>query len=81
MWHTIDAPSSHQWSADTEQLSEQVWLAMKQRCPLERVRVVIAEVAARYIEAKITVYVPIIVRREAIEMLRSDLARGGDTRG
>lgn len=54
-----------------EQLAQQVWTDLRGSVPLDRVQEVTASIAARFDDARIGVFVPIIVRRQARDALQN----------
>jgi hypothetical protein len=56
---------------DLEALTEQLWDELGGEVDRRTICSVLTEVAARYRDARITTFVPIFVRRDALEILRS----------
>ncbi len=60
---------------------ERVCSDLRGRVPRARVRQLAIELMARYGEPVVTAYIPIILRRQLLEQLRAELARGHDRLG
>ena len=54
-------------------LIEAIWLELKKQPPRDRVRSVVAEIALGYQDAAVKTFLPILVRRQALERLRQEL--------
>ena len=58
-------------SVDLEALTEELWVDLNGEVDRHAIRQVLTEVAPTYREARITTFVPIFVRRDALEILRA----------
>ena len=54
-------------------LVEAIWHELERQLPRVRVRCVVAEIAAEFQDAKVKTFVPIFVRRRAIERLKHEM--------
>ena len=58
-------------SVDLEALTEDLWVDLNGQVDRNAIRRVLTEVVPTYREARITTFVPIFVRRDALEILRA----------
>jgi hypothetical protein len=56
---------------DLEALTEELWVDLAGEVDRPTIRQVLTEVAPRYSDARIMTFVPVFVRREALEILRA----------
>ena len=54
-------------------LVEAIWHELERQLPRERVRCVVAEIAVGFQDARVKTFVPIFVRRRAIERLKHEM--------
>jgi hypothetical protein len=57
---------------DPDDLIERTWLEFKGEVPRSRIREVVNELIDRYEDAKVKAFLPILIRRQAIELLNAD---------
>ena len=54
-------------------LIEAIWLDLNRQLPRERVRCVVTEIALGFQDAAVKTFLPILVRRQALERLRQEM--------
>ena len=57
----------NEWNPDD--LIEETWRELKGEVPRSRIFEVVTELADRYEDAKVKAFIPILVRRQAVELL------------
>ena len=60
----------NEWNLDD--LIEETWRELKGEVPRSRIREVIIDLADRYEDAKVKAFIPIMIRRQAVELLREE---------
>ena len=55
---------------DLDKLTGKIWQALHGQVPRERVRQVLLDLLPKYQEARILIYIPILLQRNAIDILR-----------
>jgi len=56
-----------------DMLVEAIWRELERQSPRERVRCVVAEIANGFQDAKVKTFLPIFIRRRAIERLKHEM--------
>ena len=69
-----DAFASANRNWDEDALVEQIWNDLEGRATRSAIRQVLAEIVPKYESAPVQTFVPIVVRKEAVDRLRSGLA-------
>ena len=69
-----DATASANRDWDEDALVEQIWKDLDGRATRSAIRQMLTEIIPRYESAQVQTYVPIFVRKEAVERLQSGLA-------
>ena len=60
----------NEWNPDD--LIEKTWSELKGEVPRSRIREVVTELANRYEDAKVKAFIPILIRRQVIELLDAE---------
>jgi hypothetical protein len=60
----------NEWNPDD--LIEETWRELKGEVPRSRIREVVTELANRYENAKVKAFIPILIRRQVIELLDAE---------
>ncbi len=71
--NTANTIKSNVW--DVEAIIDQVWTNLDGRIPRTTVYTTVVRLLEKYDNAVIRLYVPLLVHREAVELLRSDFVR------
>jgi hypothetical protein len=69
--HAVLANDGPEW--EIEAMIEEVWHQLRGRARRTEILQVLLEILPKYEDARVTLFVPIFVRREAVEVLRTRL--------
>jgi hypothetical protein len=68
--------ANNQAELDISAMAEQIWQKFQGRVSHAAIRQILLDILPMYENARVRRYVPILVRRKALEMLRWELAEG-----